>query len=138
MIVNPAYIYMGKSAAANPVIFEQNVVNYPYSGTNYEISATGYFEMSGKSELIFSDLDLTNFTELSVPGNHSFSRTLRMSVAFIDELGNISQSVEQRYQPSSTTTNVWTIPQQFRTKKCKVKFVTNNSSSLTLRSATLS
>ena len=138
MIVNPAYIYMGKSAAANPVIFEKNVVNYPYSGTNYEISAGGQFVMKGKSELIFSDLDLTNFTELSVPGGHFFSRELRMSAVFIDESGNISQSVEQRYQPSSTTTGVWTIPQQFRTKKCKVKFTTNNPSALTLHSATLS
>lgn len=137
MLVNPAYIYMGKAAPANPVIFQRNEVNYPYTGVNFEI-AGGYFELNGKSELVFSDLDLTNFTKLSVPGSHSFSRVLRMSAVFIDESGNISQSVEQRYQPSSTTTGVWDIPQQFRTKKCKVKFTTNNSSPLTLYSATLS
>lgn len=138
MIVNTAYPYMGETAKVNPIIFDQNGANYPYSGVNFEITSRGYFELNGKSELVFSDLDLTNFTNLSVPGGHSFSRALRMSAVFIDESGNISQSVQKTYQANSITTGVWTIPQQFRTKKCKVKFTTNNSSALTLRSATLS
>ena len=138
MIVNTAYPYMGKTAKVNPIIFDQNGANYPYTGNNFEISSNGYFEMNGTSELVFSDLDLTKFAALSVPGSHNYSRRLKMTAIFIDASGNASSGVIVNYNPNTTTTGVWEIPQQFRTKKCKVKFTTNNSSALTLRSATLS
>ena len=138
MIVNPAYAYMGKSAPANPVIFQRNEANYPYAGVNFEINKLGNFVLNGKSELVFSDLDLTNFTKLSVPGGHGHSTQLRMSAVFIDASGNTSPSVNKTYWDGSATTGVWDIPQQFRTKKCKVKFTTNNGDALTLYSATLS
>ena len=138
MIVNTAYPYMGKTAKVNPIIFDQNGANYPYTGNNFKISFNGYFEMNGTSELVFSDLDLTKFAALSVPGSHNYSRTLRMTAIFIDDSGNASPGITVSYKANATTTGVWEIPKQFRTKKCKVKFTTNNSSSLTLRSATLS
>ena len=138
MIVNPAYMYMGKTAKVNPIIFDQNGANYPYTGNNFEISSNGYFVMNGTSELVFSDLDLTKFATLSVPGRHNYSRTLRMTAIFIDDSGNASQGVTVSYKANTTTTGVWEIPQQFRAKKCKVKFTTGNSSALTLNSATLS
>ena len=138
MIVYPAYAYMGKAAPANPVIFQRNEVNYPYTGVDFEINSAGNFILNGKSELVFSDLDLTNFTKLSVRGGHLFSSSLYMTAAFIDDSGNTSPSVRQRYSKGPSTTCVWDIPQQFRTKKCKVKFTTDISSPLTLYSATLS
>ncbi len=138
MIVNPAYAYMGKAEPANPVIFQKNEYNYPYSGVRYEITAAGYISMGPVAELEFSNLDLTNFTKLSVQGMHDFSGTLQMKAIFIDALGNSSPGVTVRYNPGQRTTGVWNIPEQFRAKKCKVKFTTNNSSSLTLYFAKLS
>ena len=137
MIVNPSYAYMGKAEPANPVIFRKNEYNYPYSGVNYEI-INGYFEMSAKAELEFSNLDLTSFTKLSVQGMHNYSGTLRMTAIFIDASGNSSPGVTVNYFAGQRTTGVWNIPEQFRAKKCKVKFTTNNYSSLTLYFATLS
>ena len=138
MIVNPAYAYMGKAAPANPVIFQHNEVNYPYTGINFERNSRGDFILKGKSELVFSDLDLTNFTKLSVRGGHMYSTKMQMAAVFIDAAGNTSPSVNQNYWNGSTSTGVWDIPQQFRTKKCNVKFTTNNPSALELNSATLS
>ena len=138
MIVNPSYAYMGKAKPANPVIFQQNEYNYPYSGVGYKITSAGYISMSGSAELEFSDLDLTNFTKLTVQGMHNFSGTLRMSAIFIDASGKTSPSVSVMYYPGQRTNGVWNIPEQFRAKKCKVKFTTNNSSQLTLYFATLS
>lgn len=137
MIVNPSYAYMGKAEPANPVIFQKNEFNYPYSGVNYEI-INGEFSMRAVAELEFSDLDLTSFTKLSVKGGHNYSSTLQMKAIFIDASGNRSPDVAVMYYPRTTTTGVWNIPEQFRAKNCKVKFTTNNSSSLDLYSATLS
>ena len=138
MIVNPSYAYMGKAEPANPVIFDKNVVNYPYSGKNYDRSETsGYFVLYGVSELIFSDLDLTNFTKLSVNGDPGRNKSLPATVVFIDDSGNISKSEFKSYPPGRST-QVWDIPQQFRTKKCKVKLTTNNGTALIFYSATLS
>ena len=137
MIVNPSYAYMGKAEPANPVIFKKNEYNYPYSGVNYEI-INGRFSMKAKAELEFSNLDLTSFTNLSVQGGHNYSGTLQMKAIFIDASGNSSPGVTVSYYPGQRTTGVWNIPEQFRAKKCKVKFTTNNSSSLNLYFATLS
>ena len=137
MIVNPSYAYMGKAEPANPVIFQKNEYNYPYSGVNYEI-LSGVFSMRAVAELEFSDLDLTNFTKLSVDGGHNFSGTLQLTAIFIDASGNRSPAVTVNYYPSGTTTGVWNIPEQFRAKKCKVKFTTKNDSSLRLKKAILS
>ena len=137
MIVNPAYAYMGKAEPANPVIFQKNEYNYPYSGVRYEI-VNGYFEMGSVAELEFSNLDLTSFTKLSVQGMHNYNGTLRMKAIFIDASGNNSAGVTVNYYAGQRTTGVWNIPEQFRAKKCKVKFTTNNSSSLTLYFAKLS
>ena len=137
MIVNPSYAYMGKAKPANPVIFQKNEYNYPYSGVRYEI-VNGYFEMGSVAELEFSDLDLTNFTKLTVQGMHDYSGTLQMKAIFIDASGKTSPAVSVMYYPGQRTNGVWTIPEQFRAKKCKVKFTTNNNSSLTLYFAKLS
>lgn len=137
MIVNPSYAYMGKAEPANPVIFQKNEFNYPYSGVRYEI-VNGYFEMKPVAELEFSNLDLTSFTKLTVQGMHNYSGTLQMKAIFIDALGNISPGVTVNYYAAQRTNGVWNIPEQFRAKKCKVKFTTNNNSSLTLYFATLS
>ena len=143
MIVNTAYPYMGKTAKVNPIIFDQNGANYPYSGVGYSVetalgTSAKYFVMDGTSELIFSDLDLTKFAALSVPGRHNYTRNLRMTAIFIDDSGNASSGVTVSYKANTTTTGVWEIPQQFRAKKCKVKFTTDNASELKLYSATLS
>ena len=138
MIVNPSYAYMGKAEPANPVIFQLNEINYPYTGVNFKLSSNGYFSLSGKSELVFSDLDLTNFTKLTVQGMHNFSSTLQMTAIFIDASGNTSPGVTVNYYAGQRTNGVWNIPEQFRAKKCKVKFTTNNYSALNLYFATLS
>lgn len=137
MIVNTAYKYMGKAEPANPVIFQKNEYNYPYSGSGYKIR-DGYIQMSGAAQLEFSELNLTNFTKLTVQGMHNFTGSLQMKAVFIDASGNTSPAVSVTYLPSQRTNGVWNIPEQFRAKNCKVKFTTNNSSALNLYFATLS
>ena len=137
MIVNPSYAYMGKAEPANPVIFQENEYNYPYSGSGYRIR-DGYIQMSGVAQLEFGELNLTNFTKLTVQGMHNFTGALTMTAIFIDAFGNSSPSVTVTYYASQRTNGVWNIPEQFRAKNCKVKFTTNNSSALKLYFATLS
>lgn len=137
MIVNPSYAYMGKAEPANPVIFQKNEYNYPYSGAGYKIR-DGYIQMSGAAQLEFSDLDLTNFTKLTVQGMHNFTGALQMKAVFIDASGNTSPAVSVSYPPSQRTNGVWNIPEQFRAKNCKVKFTTNNNVALNLYFAILS
>lgn len=74
MIVNPAYIYMAeKIEPANPVIWDQSPVNYPYTtsnadfiGTHFNIRALGYIDFT---------LPLKGYTKVSflITGQGPFS-----------------------------------------------------------------
>lgn len=139
MIVNPAYIYMGIGGApGNPVIFQQNEINYKYSGTNFTKTTEDYFEMQSNSELIFENLDLTNFEKLKVMVQNTYPRNLYLTVNFITSSGKTSDNIENRIYANNTRTYTFNIPTDFKDKKMKIKFSLGGGSLLTLQSAILS
>lgn len=139
MIVNTAYIYMGGGdVPVNPVIFQQNEINYKYSGTNFTKTSEGYFEMQSNSELIFENLDLTNFEKLKVMVQNTYPRNLNLTVNFITSSGRTSADITKSVYSNNTRAYTFTIPADFKDKKMKIKFSLSGSSLLTLQSAILS
>lgn len=139
MIVYPAYIYMGSDdGPVNPVIFQQNEINYNYSGTDFTVTTDGYLKMRGKSELVFTDLDLSNFVKLVVVASNSASSNVSLTVNFIDSSGNISANITKRIDEHSTSSNPYTIPAEYKNPKTKIKMSIPGVNGLTLRSAILS
>lgn len=139
MIVYPAYIYMGSAGGSvNPVIFQQNEINYNYSGTNFTITSDGYLKMRGKSELVFTDLDLSNFVKLVVVASNSASSRTTLTVNFIDSSGNVSANISDRINEHATSSITYTIPAEYKNPKTKIKMSIPGANGLTLRSAILS
>lgn len=139
MIVNTAYIYMGSAGEpANPVIFQQNEINYNFSGTSYFETSTGYLRMDGISELVFTGLDLRNFEKLSITAQSSSpSRTLIIN--FIDNSDNVSDDISQSFIKSGLSTKSYTIPPEYKKPKSKIKLSTTTAgSNLLLNKAILS
>lgn len=138
MIVNTAYIYMGSAGGpVNPVIFQQNEINYSYSGTNFTETTEG-FKMTGASELIFTGLDLSNFEKLAIQGKNSASSNVTLTINFIDNSGNVSANINQRFSDGSISSRTCTIPAEYKKPKTKIKFSTTNGRNITLLYATLS
>lgn len=122
MIVYPAYIYMGSAGGpANPVIFQQNEINYRYSGTNFTITANGYLQMEPRSELVFTGLDLSNFEKLSVTGSNNGEHSRTLIVNFIDNSGNVSADISRSFKADGRSTGVYTIPTEYKKPKSKIK-----------------
>lgn len=123
MIVNTAYIYMGSAGGpANPVIFQQNEINYKYSGTNFTVTTNGYIELQSNSELVFSGLDLSNFEKLSVEVRNGLSSTVTLTINFIDRSGNVSANNTWRIDSKTVTSRAFTIPTEYKKPKTKIKF----------------
>ena len=126
MIVYPAYIYMGSAGGpANPVIFQQNEINYNYSGTNFTETTNGYLRMDGKSELVFTGLDLSNFEKLSVTGYNNLSNSGSLIINFIDNSGNVSDDISRSFKADGRSTRSYTIPTEYKKPKSKIKLSTN-------------
>ena len=138
MIVNTAYIYMGSAGGpVNPVIFQQNEINYKYSGTNFTETTAG-FKMTGVSELVFTGLDLGNFETLAIQGRNPAGSDVKLTINFIDNSGNESASINQRFSENSTSSHTYTIPAEYRKPKTKIKFSTTNGRNIVLHYAKLS
>lgn len=114
---------------ANPVIFQQNEINYTYSGTNFTVTTNGYIELQSNSELVFSGLDLSNFEKLSVQV-HNGSKTVTLTINFIDNSGNTSANITWRVDGDTLTSRVFTIPTEYRKPKTKIKFSSNRKITL--------
>ena len=139
MIVNTAYIYMGSAGGpVNPVIFQQNEINYNYSGTNFNVTSDGYLKMLGKSELVFTGLDLSNFEKLTVRGRNYSQSKVSLIVNFIDDSGNVSANISKRFESGSITNGQYTIPLEYRKPKTKIKMSIAGVNGLELQSAILS
>ena len=139
MIVNTAYIYMGSDGGpANPVIFQQNEINYNYSGTNVTVTTDGYIRLPGKSEIVFTDLNLSNFVKVVVTASNSANSNTSLIVNFIDSSGNVSANIAKRIDEHSTKSNTYTIPAEYKNPKTKIKMSIAGVNGLTLRSAILS
>ena len=138
MIVNTAYIYMGSAGGpVNPVIFQYNEINYRYSGTNVTETTQG-FKMTGVSELVFTGLDLSNFETLAIQGGNPASSRVNLTINFIDNSGNVSADINQRFSDGSISNHTYTIPAEYRKPKTKIKFSTTNGRNIVLHYAKLS
>ena len=140
MIVNTAYIYMGRGGGVpgNPVIFSQNEINYKYTGRNFKITSDGYIEMDSNSELMFEKLDLTTFEQLAVKAQNGYPRTLSLTANVIDSSGNVSSDFKLEFLGAQTRTKRFNIPPEFKKTNVKIKFSLGGSGALTLQSAILS
>ena len=131
MIVYPAYIYMGgDSGPVNPVIFQQNEINYNYSGTNFTVTSDGYLKLQSDSELMFSGLDLSNFEKLNVEVRNTSSSTVTLTINFIDSSGNVSANITWRIDGRTLTNRAYTIPTEYKKPKTKIKFSSNREITL--------
>ena len=137
MIVYPAYIYMGSAGGpVNPVIFQQNEINYNYSGKDFTITANGYLQMEPNSELVFTGLDLSNFEKLSVTGSNNASNSRTLIVNFIDNSGNVSADISRSFSADGRSTKIYPIPTEYKNPKSKIKITSRGR--LRLISAILS
>ena len=130
MIVNPAYAYMGKAAPANPVIFQNNEINYQYSGQLFEIKSGGIMMRPG-ANITFSGLDLTKFTKVTIKGHHFQTGGLIIDLVYIDSSGNETAKVSKPF--TGNASNFWDIPPEYRMKNCKIRLSTPSNQSVSIR-----
>lgn len=137
MIVNTAYIYMGSAGRpVNPVIFQQNEINYNYSGTKFTVTSNGYLQMEPNSELVFTGLDLSNFETLKITGSNDTENSRTLIVNFIDDSGNVSADISRSFSADGRSTRNYTIPTAYKKPKSKIKLTSRGR--LLLETAILS
>ena len=122
MIVNTAYMYMGKiSAPANPVIFDKQVYNYQYVANGVAANGNGFW-FNKNGDITFINMDLTDFSSVTVTAVHNgrLSQTLRISILKAD--GTESPSTDLTYSSGSIAgTKTWAIPDGYKLKNAKLK-----------------
>lgn len=139
MIVNTAYIYMGSAGGPpNPVIFQDDEINYKYSGTNFTVTTNGFQMLTGDSELEFSGLDLSNFEKLSIWVRNGSSSYVTLTINFIDNSGTVSANNTWRISDKTVTNRWFTIPTEYRKPRTKIKISLTKGRNITLEKAILS
>ena len=140
MIVNTAYIYMGNGGTpVNPNLWQDGVSNYPVELTNSSISADGLLLKSStatKSTATFSELQLTNFTNLEISGNNLTFSNIDIKIEFFDSSDQLLGTVSTTFSRGTSTKTV-TVPSPARIKNAKIKLTKTSNSSITLISAVL-
>lgn len=135
MIVNSAYPYMGKIAPANPVIFDNNGVNYQYQGTA-PFTQWG-FEFTSDKNVYFYNVNCKKRTSLAIVGqSYAVGVSQQLTVTF---LKNGEQTVSAVYFQKGISTKTVAIPAKYQTNDVTVIFSTASlTAALYLTSATLS
>ena len=143
MIVNTAYIYMGVGGGggggdtpANPNLWQDGVANYPVEFTNSSISANGLL-LNKKGAATFSELQLTDFANLEISGNHSYFANIEIKFEFFDSSDQLLGTKSASF-PKNTNTRTVTVPSNARIKNAKIKITNTANFSITLISAVLS
>ena len=133
MIVNTAYPYMAKSAPAEPIIFDKNVINYSYQGS--ATSTPQGLRFNSFNNVTFYTLDCTKRKSLAIVGENSFGG-LRLTVTFTK---NGEQSGAAVKFTEGISTQTVAIPEKYQTDNVNIIFTAGNlPMSLLLTSATLS
>ena len=131
MIVNTAYPYMKNSPQANPVVFNGNNVNYPYSISGpVELVSEGFKFGIGSPSVQFENVDLTKYTKLSLTAknNHAYMRDgINIQIAGPD--GSVTDSTRASINGQSTAVKNIDIPDAFRVKNCTIKLSLESSTS---------
>ena len=135
MIVNTAYAFMAKSAPANPIIFDKNVINYRYKGSANPTPQG--FRFNSFNNVSFSAVDCTKRKSLTIVGEHSLAGLkLNLTVTFNKNGEQTGASVQF---PGGSSTHTVSIPEKYQTDNVSIIFTAGNlPTSLLLTSATLS
>lgn len=135
MIVNTAYPYMAKSAPANPIIFDKNVINYSYQGSA-TLTPQG-FRFNSFNNVSFSAVDCTKRKSLTIVGEHSVAGLkLNLTITFTK---NGEQTGASATFPAGSSTQTAAIPEKYQTDNVTIIFTAGNlPNSLLLTSAALS
>ena len=119
MIVNSAYMYMGKKGpTVNPNIWEDGIVNYQFSGSANWQSTKNRFQFYVGYNLNFV-LPLSGFTKLRFTANSSGSTDGSIRIYITDD-----RTTMQAYViPMIGTTLEFTIPEKYRKDNISVTLV---------------
>lgn len=139
MIVNTAYMYMGKgSEPANPTIFNGKVYNYQYEANGVTENVNGFL-FSSTGDITFLNMDLTAFSTVTVSAFHRSSREQYLKISILKADGSESPEKTLTFPRDQTASRNWTIPDGYKLKNVKLKLqAVNNSSQVTAKSAILS
>lgn len=124
MIVNPAYLYMGKEEPANPIITDLGTINYPYTTDNVNIqpSSNGIL-LYGK--ITFSDLPFNQFVNVDITLKAAWRYGSDVTVGMMIDGVESNTQKYTLYAGQSDTTFHYQIPEAHRKKnaiffaKCK-------------------
>lgn len=131
MIVNTAYMYMGKKVpTVNPNIWESGTVNYPYntSGNASFIASENRFVLGGADSLVFT-LPLKKFTKITFSAA-SLGGLTRDSI--ISVIKNGLEGGKQLFKPNTFPSPVvFNIPAEYQEDNVQVKILAGSNISLT-------
>lgn len=142
MIVNTAYIYMGRGGApVNPNLWQDGVSNYPVVFTNgSSISSVGLSLPKDSGAATFSELRLTDFNSLTIsrnPDEPLFSN-LNITIEFFNSEGQLIGTETATFSKTVKTKTV-NIPSSAKMQNAKIRMKnTNLIYTITLVSALLS
>lgn len=130
MIVNTAYMYMGKKGpSVNPNIWEGGTVNYPYNTTGYAefIASENRFVLGGGESLVLT-LPLKKFTKITFVANSVGGLTRDSTISVIK---NGVEGGKQLFKPSTYPGSVvFNIPAEYQEDNVQVKILAGSNLSL--------
>nr|DAH39834.1 MAG TPA: hypothetical protein [Caudoviricetes sp.] len=130
MIVNTAYPYMKSAVPVNPVVFDGNTVNYPYTiEGNVSLDGNGFRFGGGSASVQFKNMDLTKYTKLNLTARNTYVLRENIQIQIISSDGSASGNLVYPIPDGSTANYDREIPAAFRTKKCTLKLYMVSSSS---------
>lgn len=130
MIVNTTYPYMKSAVPVNPIVFDGNTVNYPYSiEGNASLNSTGFRFGGGYASVQFENVDLRKYTKLSLTAKNTYVFKESVQIQITGPDGSLSSNLVYSIPSGGAVTYDRDIPTAFRAKKCTLKLYTNSSSS---------
>ena len=122
MIVNTAYPYMKNAAPMNPVVFDGNNVNYPYSIVgNVVLGSEGFQLGNGYNSVQFENVDLTKYTKLSLTAKNNAMIRDGLYIQIAGPDGSVTSSTRDSINGGATTVKNIDIPAAFRVENCTIK-----------------
>ena len=122
MIVNTAYPYMKSAVPVNPVVFNGNTVNYPYSTDGNVSLESGGFRFGGyEASVKFENVDLSKYTKLNLTAQNLYSYNQNVLIQITAPDGSVSNNLIYTIYAGSTSNFDQEIPSAFRVKNCSLK-----------------
>lgn len=136
MIVNTAYIYMGRGGGTpvNPNLWQDGVSNYPAALNKSTITTDGLVFTSAAGTAIFSDLPLTHFNGLKLSGRTAgatISAKVTVEIEFYDSNDTLLGNANATFSKSGGSVSL-NIPTSAKVSNAKIKIAKNYTSGITL------